>query len=43
MAGNIVGSEINAKLNAFVDMFLYFFDVVFQLKLINRGEPQRRS
>jgi hypothetical protein len=38
-----VKSEINAKFNAFMDAFLYYFDIVFLLILINVRELERNS
>jgi hypothetical protein len=35
-------SEVNAKFNTFMDTFLYYFDTVFPLKLVQWREPQRK-
>jgi hypothetical protein len=36
-------SEVNAKFNTFMDTFLYYFDTVFPLKVVQWREPQRKS
>jgi hypothetical protein len=38
-----VESNVNGKFNAFMDIFGYYFDMCFPIKLVNQSSLQRKS